>query len=209
MNAICRAAVVVASVGLSAAAHGTVINFDSVASGTNVDTYYPGVIFSSEAGYTTAAYAYIGPSPFSAPNVLTPFYAPFNIPSSVRNLYADFTTPVNGLSFLAVAADEYGVVARVNVYTTGNVLLGTDNIIGTAGAPNTFGYGSVTVNLSAYSNVTRIEVVPPIGQFSLDSAYGGGGLAYDNFSFEPVPAPSGAVVLGIAALGVARRRRSC
>jgi len=197
---------IASSLAIAGTSHAVVMNFDSTPSGTIADTFFAGVTFSSEAGYNTAVYAYTGPSPISAPNVLTPYFTQFNIPQSVPDLYVDFSTPVNNLSFLAVAADEFGVVARVNVYTTGNVLLGTDNIIGTAGTPSTFGFGSTLVNLSAYSNVTRIEVVPPIGQFDLDNSYGGGGLAYDNLSFDPVPGPS-VVALGAAWVVCGLRRR--
>lgn len=206
MRAVCFL-VVASSLAVAGTTRAVVMNFDSTPSGTIADSFFAGVTFSSEAGFNTAVHTYIGPSPISAPNVLTPYYVPLNIPQSVPDLYVDFATPVNNLSFLAVAADEFGVVARVHVYTTGNVLLGTDNIIGTANAPNTFGFGSTLVNLGAYSNVTRIEVVPPIGSFDLDSAYGGGGLAYDNFSFDPVPGPSVLTLGAACAAGLLRRRR--
>src|SRR5205085_48121 len=81
-----------------------------------------------------------------------------------------------------------GVVTRVYVYSRAT-LLGTQDIIGTAVTPGTFGLGSVAVNLSAFNSVTRIEVVPPTGGVGLDTSYGGDGLVYDNFSFEPAPAP--------------------
>lgn len=193
-------------VALTAHCSAAVINFDDVPSGTAVANYYPGVIFSTEAGLFPYAFAYIGPSPFSAPNVLTSFDGVGRSPTSVPDMYADFTTPVNGLTFLAVAADEFGTIARVNVYSGPN-LLGTDNITGTAGTPGTFGFGSTLVNLSAYANVTRIEIIPPIGQTDTDSSYGGGGLIYDNFSFDAVPEPTGLCTIALAALCMRRRRR--
>lgn len=205
MRSTIRAGAFCLCAGLAANAAATVLNFDSEASGTIADSFYPGLTFSSEAGLNTAVLAYAGPSPHSPGNVLVPWNAQFSVPSAVSDLYVDFNPPVNGLSFLAVAADEFGVVARVNVYTTGNVLLGTDDIIGTAAAPATFGLGSTLVNLGAYSNVTRIEIVPPIGDTLVDYAYGGGGLAYDDFTFEAVPEPGAAVLLGAAALLLRRR----
>lgn len=189
-------------------ARATVLNFDSVPSGTSATNLYPGVIFTSEPGLTTIAYAYLGPSPFSSANVLVPFNPTFGFPTSVPDLYVDFTTPVNNLGFHAVAADEYGTIAQVKVYSGVN-LLGTDPIIGTALTPGTFGYGTTWVDLSLYSNITRIEIVPPTGLFDLDSAYGGGGLIYDDFTFEPVPEPSSALLITIGALSAtARRNRS-
>lgn len=202
------------SVGLGAShARAVVIDFDSVPGwvfnvdpGTITDTYYPGVTFSSQPGYHTRAAVYSGPAPYSPANVLVPFNTNTGFPYALADLYVDFSPAVNGLTFLAVAADEFGVIARVNVYTAGNVLLGTDDIIGTANAPNTFGNGSTLVNLSAYSNITRIEIVPPIGQTVIDYAYGGGGIAYDNFTFEQVPAPGALGLLAICAIAARRRR---
>jgi hypothetical protein len=205
-SALCVLAAV-CSLGGASVCRGVVINFDDVASGTLVQNQYPGVTFTVEPGLGLQAYAfsYVGPSPYSSPNVLT-CYDGGRSPTSVPDVYADFSPAVNGLSFLAVAADEFGVVARVNVYSGAN-LLGTDNIIGTGPTPGTFGYGSTTVNLSAYANVTRIEIIPPIGQTDLDSSYGGGGLIFDNFTFEAVPEPAVAPLLALSGMICAARRR--
>jgi hypothetical protein len=185
---------------IATSARGVIVNFDNVPSGTNVANQYPGMIFSSEPGHGVIAFAYGGLIAFSSPNVIVPYNQMLGFPTSVPDLYVDFTTPVNGLTFHAVQADEFGVVAVVNVYS-GPTLLGIDPIIGNAALPATFANpasATTLVNLSAYANVTRIEIVPPPGLFDLDSAYGGGGLIYDNFSFDPVPEPAGVVVMLLA-----------
>ncbi len=211
-NAFSTFVVVVASFLAFAAlpvACATVIDFDNVPSGTDVTTQYAGAQFTSETGLTTIAYAYLGPSPFGAPNVLVPFNPTFGFPTSVPDLYVDFTTPVNNLGFHAVAADEYGTIAQVKVYS-GLTLLGIDPIIGNGPSPGNFGNAAnatTYVNLSAYSNITRIEVVPPTGLFDLDSSYGGGGLIYDDFTFDPVPEPSATLLLSIAAFAATTARR--
>ncbi len=181
------------------------INFDDLPSNSLIpNNHYPEVIFSFATGLQPMAPAYLGPSPFSAANVLAA-YDGVRGPTSVFDMYADFTSPVNNLKFLAVAADEFGIVARVHVYS-GATLLGTDNIIGTGPSPGNFGFGSTPVDLSAYANITRIEVVPPIGQLQVDESYGGGGLVYDNFTFEPVPEPSSVALIAMAGVAMLRRK---
>src|SRR5438477_8951189 len=210
MKLLCAIIVVPSCASISRA----VINFDDVPSGTLVQNYYPGVTFTVEPGFGLSAYAwtYLGLSPSSLPNVLTCYDGVGRGPTSIYDVYADFNPPVNGLAFKAVAADEYGVVGRVRVYSGIN-LLGIDNIIGTALTPGTFGninFATTNVNLSAYTNVTRIEIVPPIGQTDLDDAYGGGGLIFDDFTFEAAPEPGSGALLALAgfAASAARRRRS-
>ncbi|MGH7131213.1 MAG: hypothetical protein ACREJO_04635 [Phycisphaerales bacterium] len=182
-----------------------IIDFDNIPSWTQVSNQYPAALFSSEPGYITQTFPYNGMDNTSSPNVLGA--APIGGGSAnTRNVYVDFTSPVNGLTFLAAAANEYGVIARVNVYS-GNTLLGVQDIIGLAALPNTFGFGSVLVNLSAYAAITRIEIVPPLNQTDIDSSYGGGGLIYDDFSFEAVPSPSAGVSMALAGAVAFRRRR--
>jgi hypothetical protein len=138
--------------------------------------------------------------------VLTSYDGVGRSPTSIPDMYADFTTPVNGLTFVAVAANEFGTIARVNVYSGIN-LLGTQNITGTGPTPGSFGLGSTLVNLSAFANITRIEIIPPIGQTDTDNAYGGGGLIFDDFSFDAVPEPGTVFLFPLAILLVKRRRR--
>ena len=81
----------------------------------------------------------------------------------------NFAMPVGGLSFHAIQANNTGTVAAIKVYVSG-ALAGTVDLIGTGQtmAP------VVIVDLSQYSNVTRIE---------LTAINDGGGIGWDDFAF--------------------------
>ena len=142
---------------LTGSASAVVINFDDLAQSVLVTNQYAGVSFSSESGeglYTS------GGTPTSYPNYICT--APINGPiDCVNDIYIDFSAPVSGLSIWAIEANEFGVVATFFLYN-GNTLLGTQNLLGLATAPNTFGYGNQFVDLSAFNNVTRLEIRGPV-----------------------------------------------
>lgn len=177
-----------------------VVNFDDVPSGTSITNQYPELTFSYGPGVSGNTLAYGGVSP---PNILCTLAPNGNM--CVDSIFVDFTSPVNNLTFLAIQPNEFGVVAEINVFTS-NAFAGTIALIGLGATPGSFGTGNVLVDLTSFSNVTRIEVVPPTGQTMIDFSYGGNGIGYDVFSFDVVPAPGTAGLL-LASLGLAARRR--
>lgn len=182
-------------------ARATVINFDNLATSVLVTNQYAGVTFSSEPGeglYTS------GGTPTSYPHSICT--APINGSiDCVNDVYVDFATPVGGLSIWCIEPNQYGVVATCFLYN-GATLLGTQNIIGLAAAPSTFGYGNQFVDLSSFNNVTRLEIRGPGGVGDIDNSEGGVGCAWDDLTYKDVPAPGTLSLLAFGAV-FARRRR--
>jgi hypothetical protein len=58
------------------------------------------------------------------------------------------------------------------------------------------------VDLSAFSRVTRVEIVNIFNDFGTEN-----GIGWDTFSFDVVPTPSSAALLSIGLLAGARPRR--
>ncbi len=196
------AMVALLALGSATVAHATVINFDNLAGGVLVTNQYAGVTFSSDPGegmYTA------GGTPVSYPNFLCTAPIGGEI-DCINNVYIDFAVPVSGLSIWAIEANEYGAVATFSFYN-GATLLGTQNLIGLAAAPNTYGYGNQFIDLSAFSNVTRLEIRGPGGSGPIDSSYGGNGIGWDDLSFTQVPAPATMGLPAFAVLTASRRRR--
>lgn len=105
-----------------------------------------------------------------------------------------FTSGVSGLSFLAVGSNSPGTQALVDVWV-GNAFAGTQNVV-VGGNP----FVTDLVDLSAYSNVTKIRIYN-----ITDPA----GLGWDDFKFTAsVPEPASiALMLGGLGLLAARRQR--
>ncbi|MGH7131675.1 MAG: hypothetical protein ACREJO_07005 [Phycisphaerales bacterium] len=188
---------------LAAAAHAspTLIDFDNLPTSTLVTTQYPGVTFSSSAGENL----YIdGGLPVSYPNYICTGASPSTI-DCINDVYIDFASPVTNVSIWCVQPNEFGVVATVFAYN-GATLLGTQNIIGLAAAPNSFGYGNVFVDLSSFGSLTRVEIRGPGGTGPIDNAAGGVGCAWDDLSYT-IPAPGAAALLGLGMFASSKRRR--
>jgi hypothetical protein len=141
------------------------IDFDALATGVVVNTQFAEATFSAPAGSDNLTVALAAGS--SQPNVIEtePTGGP---PDGTRDTYVDFPCPVGSLSFSAVAVDNVGPVANVNVYESG-VLTATVAVEG-AGTPTV----PVRVDLTAYNNVTRVELV------GISDA---SGLGWDDFVF--------------------------
>ena len=176
-------------------ASATVIGFDDLPNGTVVTTQYPSATFSSIPGEDLVidnSYDFGAPS---YPN----YICTAGVQSSIdctNPVYVDFTSPVNNLTFQALGDNSPGVQAQVDVFQGG--VYSATVPISVNGDFNT----PLLVDLSAYGNVTRIaihDVTDPAG------------LAWDTFSFNPVPEPSTFALLVAAAVGLAggawRRRR--
>lgn len=187
----------------SASATVTLINFDNLPGGVLVTNQYPGVTFSSDPGeglYTA------GGTPVSSPNYIctAPIAGPIDC---INNVYIDFAGPVSGLSIWAIEANEFGVVGTFYLYN-GATLLGTQNLIGLSPTNPGFGYGNQFVDLSAFSNVTRLEIRGPGGTGPIDNSYGGVGVAWDDLSFTTVPVPGVISLMAPAGLAAIRRHRA-
>ena len=114
--------------------------------------------------------------------------------------------PASGLSIWAFEPNEFGIVATFFLYN-GATLLGTQDLIGLAASPGTFTGGSKFVDLSSFSNVTRMEIRGPGGSAFTDDSYGGNGIGWDNLSYT-IPAPGVAGLLTLAGTAALRRRRA-
>lgn len=137
------------------------INFDDV-SGDITDQYKADAVFSTTAGLTHKTLASAEYFKSSKPN--------FACATSTCTgpSYVDFTQPVSMLSFLAVGVNNNGSIADVNVFVRG-AKVATVPIVGAA-----MDTKPVLVDLSAYADITRIEVVN-ITDLS--------GIGYDDFKF--------------------------
>jgi hypothetical protein len=141
------------------------IDFDALATGVVVTSQYADATFSAAAGFDNVTVALAAGS--SQPNVIEtePVGGP---PDGLHDTYVDFPCPVGSLSFSAIAVDNLGPVANVNVYESG-VLSATVPVVG-VGTPTV----PVRVDLTSYNNVTRVELV------GITDA---GGMGWDDFVF--------------------------
>lgn len=174
-----------------AMAAAAVIDFDGLANGTVVTNQYAEATFSSSAGSDNYAYSFSGAD--TPPNILCTGPTGGGV-DCIRDTYIDFTLPVDLLTFWAIEPNATGVVAQFNIYEN-YAYSATENLIGLGGSGNKF------VDLSAYSNVTRLEIVN-----ILNDPVNENGIGWDTFSFRQVPEPASLGLLALGLLTLARRR---
>lgn len=180
-----------AALGLASSAQAlTVIDFDGFTG--LVTNQYASATFSSIAG--AANYSFAFATAHSGPNILCTGGA--NGIDCLSPTIIDFTNPVNALTFWAIEPNVAGPTAQFNVFENGSYSA-TVNFISAGGSP----YNQL-VDLSAFSNVTRLEIVSILNDPTNEN-----GIGWDTFSFEVVPAPSSAVLLAIGGIAMGRRRR--
>jgi hypothetical protein len=147
------------------------INFDDVPTDTTITTQYATATFSTPVATRVNRTSNAGGLDYgqSMPNFLCTANAPNAAVDCTSDTIVDFPMPVRGLSFHAIQANNTGTVASIKVYVSG-ALAGTLDLIGTGQAMAPV----VIVDLSQYSNVTRIE---------LTALNDGGGIGWDDFAF--------------------------
>jgi len=151
-----------------------IINFDDLPAGTIVTDQFPIAQFSGDPAYPNQVIASTDastPNSIGAPTPQADGGQPNGNPY-IHPLYVDFTIPVNDLHFVQMRDDAAGgtTIAQVRVFERGS-LSATVPIYSTGGV-----FTPGDVDLSAYQDVTRIEIVNVT-----DPA----GLLYDDFRFTP------------------------
>lgn len=173
---------------LSMFAHGITIDFEDRSLGELVTTQYADVTFSSSTGNANFANGFGGGIILGSGSVA-------GGANFLEDTYIDFTSPVDNLQFDAVEPNFDGIDATFNIFHSGG--MSTEFLVGLNGP------GNKHVDLSAYTGVTRLEIVDILDDPQLEN-----GIGWDNFSYEVVPEPCTMLALaaGVAGL-VARRRR--
>jgi hypothetical protein len=186
------AAVIATAPGLASA---TVIDFDQLPDGTAVTNQYAEATFSSSL--EKAIYVVTFPAiANSHPNIICvgPAAGGFDCTGPI---YIDFATPVNNLTFWAIEANAPGVTAVFTICENGSCPHHpNDYLNGRNGPGNTF------VDLSAYANVTRLEI-GYVGSPETEN-----GIGWDTFSFDPVPEPGTGLLVIAGLLGLTMGRRA-
>ncbi len=146
-----------------------ICDFEALSVGEVVTNQYPAATFSTTPGNVNIVLSGGGTNFIcTAPIGQTQ--------TCVEDTYVDFTNPVNSLSFQAIQLNSIEIVAaQVNVFINGS-LDSTVDIIGT-------GDPFPIVDLTTFSNVTRIEIVNII-----DDPDARNGIGWDNFQFNAVAA---------------------
>ena len=161
-----RTCAMIVALATGAAGAQTVIDFDDLPSFTVVTDQYPEAMFSSNIGELNTAFSF--PNAHSPPNILCSGTA--QVIDCVRDTFIDFTEPVSNLTFWAIEANLAGVTAKFNVFVAGELAATVDFVsIDHAGAQ--------LVDLSAFVDVTRLEIVDIL--INPDE----NGIGWDTFSF--------------------------
>ena len=181
-----RTALLCTVVLLCSQAIAVTIDFDTLADTELITNQFPEVSFTTVAGQEIRVSD--NPANDTPPNIICTFDQGGSI-NCLHPVFVDFTNPVNDLVFEALAINQPGVQGTVFAYDA-NGLLGSVDLVG---GPN-----DMTVDFSALSNVTRVEMLGPGGVGLLDPA--GAGIGWDTFRFTVVPEPSSAFLMLLAFL---------
>ncbi len=161
---IARLLTVASALAAGAAGAQTVeINFDDLPNNTIVTDQYPEATFSSSPGNNNTAFSFGGAD--SPPNIIC-------TPACIEDTYIDFTDPVSDLTFWAIEANRAGVTAQFNIYVNG-AFAATVDFVSAGGSPH-----NEFVDLSAFADVTRLEIVNIVNDPS-----GENGIGWDTFTF--------------------------
>jgi len=180
---------------LSTVASATVINFDDLADGNVITNQYAGVVFSSTPGnvnYVTTQPSYNG----TPPSFLCTGPVGGGINCTAETIMT-FSSGVSGLTFQGMGINDVkSNVAQVDVFVN-SIFNSTITIAG-----NAQGFNPVLVDLSAFSNLTKIRIY---------NITDGGGIGWDTFTFNqsssvPEPATFSFIGLGLAGAALLRRR---
>jgi hypothetical protein len=147
-----------------------IIDFDSLSAGDVVTNQFPQATFSSIAGQENRVDNTFDFGPLSAPNYICTADVGGGL-NCVNPTIVDFTNPVNNLTFLALGDNSVGTQATVDVFENGTYSATVPVVVDGD-------FATIhTVDLSGFSNVTRIEI---------ENITDGGGLAWDRFEFDVV-----------------------
>jgi hypothetical protein len=184
----------------STAQASTIINFESYPDPSDFVSFTnSGATFTGTGGTQLFEISSYGTTWGTAgPKVLCPYLSSTNYCGGSFNV--TFANPVNSLQFYFTGDNSARIALSVQAFLN-NVLLGTlsvqaDGTVSTA----------QLVNLGSFGAIDKVSVTGGSADI--------GGLAYDDFSFNPVvvavPEPStwALMLLGFAAIGVSVRRRN-
>jgi hypothetical protein len=142
-----------------------VIGFDDLAYDTVITNQYAThATFSSDPGCACAARS-DGGFAVSKPNFLFTYYSCTN--GAHASVFVDFTKPVSNLSFKAIGVETNGKAATINAITSQGIKTSELTGHGDYNAP-------VTVDLSEYTGITRLEIVDVLEA---------SGVGFDDFAF--------------------------
>jgi hypothetical protein len=135
-----------------------VINFDDVPAGTNVETRYANIRFSSAPGLHVYTYhSTCCDTPVSQPNTIIPagnyFAGDFH---AEQNMTIDFPTPVNDLRFYICDSDNYFTIGWIDVFQNG-VKTQTYSIGGTGPSHQPI---LADFQQAGLNNITRVSRTP-------------------------------------------------
>ena len=172
LTRLAAAALLAGALAPTLAAQTTLIDFETLTLGDPVSSQFPEVTFSSEPahgnfvqdiGLSNGKFLCTGPI--------------VGVITCLQDTYVDFSVPVDDLSLLAVEANypaALGPAARIRVFESG-VQTSTVDVFGLGGP------GNVPVDLTGFSNVTRIEIFDIVDDPTLEN-----GIGWDDFAFTPV-----------------------